>query len=286
MPKPLLTKRKQKWLGSNRRVNIVRGDPLNPPAAAAARYHAALNSLIDRMTTETERALRRMFRGETAQEFFATDASVASEAKRVTDKLKKKFDSLFNERAEAVAQAAVNAADKASSSSLHSSLQKLSGGMSLPTSTLQGPVMDVVKASVSSNVSLIKSIPQEYLSGVQAAVMRSIQTGNGMEELVPYLQKQGNLTRARAKMIALNETRRAYSSLNKARLTKLNVTSFEWLHTAGSNEPRKLHKELSGKIFRWDDPPVIDEKTGVRGGPGDLINCRCRAVPVIDLGSE
>jgi hypothetical protein len=35
---------------------------------------------------------------------------------------------------------------------------------------------------VTENVGLIKSIPTQYLGGVQGAVMRSITTGNGMQD--------------------------------------------------------------------------------------------------------
>ena len=47
---------------------------------------------------------------------------------------------------------------------------------------------------MTENVGLIKSIPAQYLNGVQGAVMRSITTGNGMQDLVPYLQKHKGIT--------------------------------------------------------------------------------------------
>ena len=43
------------------------------------------------------------------------------------------------------------------------------------------------------NVSLIKSIPQQYLAGVQQAVMRSIVGGQGEPDLVKYLQKHKDI---------------------------------------------------------------------------------------------
>ena len=36
---------------------------------------------------------------------------------------------------------------------------------------------------------------------------------------------------------------------------------FKWITNIDGRE-RELHKELNGKIFRFDDPPIIDERTG------------------------
>ena len=43
---------------------------------------------------------------------------------------------------------------------------------------------------------------------------------------------------------------------------------------------RSGHLALNGKTFRWDDPPVINARTGERGHPGHDRNCRCYAEPV------
>ena len=47
-------------------------------------------------------------------------------------------------------------------------------------------------------------------------------------------------------------------------MEKIGVREYRWLHTSGSRHPRKLHIQMSGSIFRYDDPPVIDERTGLR----------------------
>ena len=42
---------------------------------------------------------------------------------------------------------------------------------------------------------------------------------------------------------------------------------------------RADHLRLNGRRFRWDDPPVIDTRTGERGHPGHDPRCRCTAEP-------
>ena len=45
---------------------------------------------------------------------------------------------------------------------------------------------------------------------------------------------------------------------------------------------RPDHRRLNGKQFRWDDPPVVNPRTGERGHPGMDQHCRCYAEPVPD----
>lgn len=284
MPR-ILTHRKQKWVNQFR-PDVVEGKPLAPNAAVEMRYQKQIDSLIRQMTAETEKAIRKLFDGSAAEEYFAQDESIASQAKRLTNKLMAKFDDLFARASVPMAEGMATASDAASSAAVHSSLQQLSGGLSLPTSAITAPMKEVLKATITENVGLIKSIPQKYLTQVQGAVMRSITTGNGMADLVPFLKKQKGITERRARMIAKNETTKAFAALSRERLKKLGVKKYRWLHTAGSNEPRKLHQEMSGNIYSWDDPPIIDKKTGERGHPSQLISCRCKAVPVLEFNDD
>lgn len=278
----LLTVRKERWR-QNFKPEVLRGDPLSPNMSVAARYRSLLDSLIDQMIEETTEEIRALFKDDAAQEFFATDASVSSQARKVTNMLMEKYKLLFGRNAKWMAESLAKHSDKASSKSVHMSIQKLSGGLSLPTAALNADLKEIFKAVITENVALIKSIPEKYLNGVQQAVMRSITTGEGMKQLVPYLQKHKGITYARAKTISLDQTRKAFQAMSAERVKRLGVKKFEWRHVP-SNHPRSLHKDtLNGRIFKYDDPPVIDKKTGERGFPGQLINCRCMAVPVIEF---
>lgn len=283
----LLTKRKERWVSQRPNLNVVRGTALNVNAATITRYQLRLEKLVAAMTADCEKQLRALFQTEHAQaqvQAIATgDASVTSQARKLTNALTQKYQDLFSSLAQPIAEQMLNGADTTSSAALHTSLKQLSGGLSLSTSSLKGPVLDVWKASITENVSLIKSIPAQYLAGVTQATQRAITTGNGLQDLIPYLQKHKGITHRRASSIAHDQTRKAFNNLNRSRMVKLGVKQFEWLHTSGSAHPRKLHIELSGQIFSFDDLPVIDDNTGERGIPGQAINCRCRMIPVLDL---
>jgi uncharacterized protein with gpF-like domain len=87
-------------------------------------------------------------------------------------------------------------------------------------------------------------------------------------------------------MIATDQTKKSFSALSKARMEKIGVQSYRWLHTSGSRHPRKLHIEMSGNVYRYDDPPIIDERTGERGIPGQAINCACRMQPILQFTED
>lgn len=277
-----LTKRKQAWV-QRRKPDVINGGIITPSAAIASRYQSKLDAMITRMADDVERELKKFFKKEYVEEYFAQDASTSAQAKILTDELMKRFNFMFADKSKATAWSFANQADKSSSSQTHASLKELSGGLSLPTANLDGPLKDILNATITENVNLIKTISQQYLSGVQQAVMRSITTGNGMQDLIPYLQRSREITYRRARMIAYDQTRKATNNMTKARLENLGMKKFKWLHTGGSDHPRPLHIKMSGNIYSFDDLPVIDEKTGERGIPGQAINCRCRMQMVISF---
>lgn len=287
--RPPLTKARAQW-AKDRPGAVFHGTPLNYNAAAESRYAANLARLVRTMADETARELRKLYASEAATRhgMAAMDAapSFASKARILTNALASRFQVLFDGRARTLAEALARDVDRSSKSTLHSSLKDVSGGLSLKTSVITPRVREVASATVQQNVALIKSIPQQYFTDIQTGVMRSVQSGNGVQEILQVIEKTAQVTENRAKLIARDQTSKAITAVNSARMQALRIRKFEWLHSGGGKEPRKLHQELSGQVFSLDDPPVIDERTGERGLPGQLINCRCRMVPVIDFEDE
>lgn len=286
MDQQLLTTRKEKWIGTVK-LKAVKGTPLNPNMSALHRYYEDLENLILIMIDEAETDLEGFFKEPHAENYFsAQDASIAAQARILLAALARKFDRLFNMRAKGVADRMAKDAEKSSATQLKMSLKQLSGGLTLNTSILTGPLEDIVKATVEENVSLIRSIAERYHKAISGAVYRSITTGEGLKDLIPFLQKYRGVTLRRAKFIAEDQTRKAFNTINKARMQQMGVGEYEWLHTGGSQHPRPLHVSMSGKIYRFDKPPIIDKRTGERGIPGQLPNCRCRMVPVIKFKED
>ncbi len=283
-PRPLLTKSRAAYAAARKVAPQFKGDPLRNNAGVESRYVIGLQSLCAQMTAQVKREVLRLFATEAAGAYFAQDAAnVGSQARILVNSLNQRFGALFAKRAPFLATQMVDGAEAASKTALHSSLKKMTGGLSLKTSLMTPQLKAVYKAQVAQNVSLIKTIAAEYLKNVEGAVMRSITTGRGLQDLVPALEQYEGYTHRKAKNVALDQTRKTYNAINKGRMTGIGVKRFQWFHSGGGAEPRELHLELDGQIFSFDNPPVIDEKTGERGIPGQAINCRCTMAPVFDF---
>lgn len=290
----------QKYEWAKNRDTHLQGIPLNYSAALKARYEKELRTLIAKMARETQRSIARLFDGNAANEYFekqeelaSMDESISSSSKKVLNGLYLKFYSLFSGKSDELAKNMVNGANNASKSALKSSVKQLTGGLELKTDFIPAGLKEVVKSSITENVSLIKSIPEEYFKNITGAVMRSITNGSGTKELISTMKKYYGETDRRAKNIALDQTRKAYNSINKQRMMAAGFKKFKWLHSNGGQHPRKSHIAMSGNIYSFDDLPVINQEqvdkgysAPERGIPGQAINCGCVMNVVYEFNDE
>lgn len=97
--------------------------------------------------------------------------------------------------------------------------------------------------------------------------------------LIDRIQREFDITRNRAKFIANQETSLLTAKLNEMRLKEVGITHYKW-STSHDERVRDTHKDLDGRIFSFDDPPIVNKK-GDRKNPGEDFGCRCRAIGVV-----
>lgn len=265
----------------------VKGLVLRAPVGVQARYAAKMRAAIGRMAKETEREIVALFNSPTAKasHVMTEDASIASQSRILMNAIQRKWEKVFTDLSRPWSEEFVAQTAAASRVDLRKSFAAMGAAAEItPTVLRGGPVGDIVKATVAENVGLIKSIPIEYLDGIRVKVTSAITTGNGLGDILPYLKNELGVADRRANNIALDQTRKTYNAINKGRMQNAGVESFEWIHTGGGQKPRPHHEEMSGNIYRFDDLPVIEPRTGERGIPGQAINCRCTMRPVLDFG--
>lgn len=266
--------------------NGLIGGALRPNVGISDDYARTITNQIELMSREVERELKKLFKENTFG--FAEDASISSQARILMNYLLRKWGKRFDAIAKTSTDRMISRTIRNSAVTLGISLREASEDFTIDTSFRNEQINDVIKASTQEAANLIKLIPQKYLAEVQGQVMRSITTGKGMEDLVPFLNKKyhGNIKHARN--VALDQTRKAYQSINTSRLKTLGIKKFIWIHTGGSKEPRPLHVKMSGNEYSLDDPPFIGVMYGedVHGLPGDLPFCRCICQPVINFDFE
>jgi len=266
-----------------------KGHALAYPAGVAERYRAQLRVMIRQMAVATMREVKKHYPEPVAEDALpegvvvSMDADIPGPMDSALDRILSRFQKMFDSQAPEISGKLATEADKASTVAVKSSLKEASANVTVPTSVLQsGAVADVWKASVAENVDLIKSVPGQYMQRIKNQVTDGITKGRGIADLLPELQNIQGMSDRRAKLIAYDQTRKAYASYSLTKMAGAGVKKFEWLHSGGAAEPRRDHIAMSGNIYRFDDPPIIDQRTGERGFPGQAINCSCRMLPVVE----
>jgi SPP1 gp7 family putative phage head morphogenesis protein len=127
---------------------------------------------------------------------------------------------------------------------------------------------------VGENVSLIKSIPDQHLAKVAAAVKRAIDTGTRAKDLAAEIQRIHGVTDRRAMVIARDQISKHNGALARVRQQGAGFSHYQW-STARDERVRPTHMRHEGQVFAWSAPPST-------GHPGEDIMCRCAAVPVLE----
>lgn len=281
-----VSRRRRSWAAP--REAVIKGTPLTYPAPARLRYQAALEALIAPMRREYERELNKLLADlPTEDAALAMDANIGSAARILLNELAEKWRKRFTAQSDRIVRRMMQQVDRSSKANLSKSLKQLSGGLTIPTPEMPEALRPVISASIAENVSLIRDVSRQYHQRVESAVMVSIQTGGqGRATVLEAVRAAGEKSDRRARLIARDQTAKITAAYNAERAKSVGMKKFMWQHSGGGAEPRELHLKLSGQIFEYENPPVIDERTGERGLPGQLINCRCVAVPLLDFGDE
>lgn len=148
-----------------------------------------------------------------------------------------------------------------------------------PVLNQSGPILDAMKAATKANIELITSIPDQYFDKLGEAVSKNMEAGMRFEDLAKEVERIGDVTESRAKLIARDQTSKMNGAFNEARQTSLGIDKYQW-QTSGDERVREDHAENDGKVFSWNDPP------DGTGHPGHDVNCRCVAIPYFDLDKE
>lgn len=248
---------------------------LRPNAGIAEGYRKRLLALVAEMFDSFDYWLRAKYRAH--EPVMARDETPAKSLDRELKRLRKRWEKRFDEAAKDLASYFAKAAARRSDDQLRSILRK--GGWSVKF-TMTAAMRDVLAATVAENVSLIKSIPEEFSTQVEGLVMRSVTAGRDLSTLSKELEHRYGITKRRATFIARDQNNKATAMLTRARFTELGITEAIWLHSGGGKQPRPTHVRNSGKTFDvkkgWYDPTVKQYIW-----PGTLPNCRCVSRPVV-----
>ena len=264
------------------------GTPINTNVAIRTRYESALMLLVLEMRKATESELKHVFGNKPAELGFNFDEKpkqVSTKAKLALAALLLKFQLLFKGSSRRLAMQLVANTEKYATTVVRSSLYEMTGEMR-HTGRISDKGIMRQEAIVAENVSLLKSIPEQYFTQITSAVMSAISTGV-TTDLESAIQKHGDVSERRARAIAADQTHKAIQSISMQKMLDQGFKKFQWVYTYRSKESRPSHVRMNGKIYRFDDPPVVNadrpSEPPRRGLPGSEINCKCVARPVMEM---
>lgn len=153
-------------------------------------------------------------------------------------------------------------------------------GRTLRREVEQAPTGELMRERLRTSVDLITSLPREAAQRVHHLTVEGILQGLRSEEVKEHILQTGRVTEGRARTIARTEVARTSSLLTEARAQYVGSEGYFW-RTSGDADVRPEHRRLNGKFIRWEEPPVVDQKSGRRAHAGQDINCRCYMEPVL-----
>jgi SPP1 gp7 family putative phage head morphogenesis protein len=259
-------------MASKTRPDQILG-PVRANAGFEAMYRLRLIGLVDAMHADVARAIQDLYRADEAE--IAADAPPAKSLSRLMRRMTVKWLARFDEAAPVLARWFQQGAASRSDAALKQIL--LRSGYAVPFK-LTLAMRDIATAAVEQNVSLIKSIAQQYLTEVEGMVMRSVATGRDAFTLSHELQQRFSVTRNRAAFIARDQNNKATSQLTRARQLDIGIEHGVWKHSLGGNHPRASHLKADGTVFDLRRGCFIE---GEWIFPGEKPNCRCYWTPVI-----
>lgn len=251
--------------------------PVHPNAGIGADYRGKLDRLVEKMQRSYAYFLKAQYR-ETPPRM-ALDETPAKELERELRRLGIQWEEEFAKLAPKMARWFATSIERRSTLAMKKMLKD--AGMTVRY-TMTRRMRDVFQATVEENVSLIKSIAQQYHGEVVGLVMRSVASGRDLGALTKALEARYGITRRRAALIARDQNNKATAVMTRVRQSEAGIKQAVWLHSLGGKEPRPTHLANNGKVYDvdkgWFDS---DPKVRRRIWPGELINCRCVSKPVV-----
>ncbi len=142
-------------------------------------------------------------------------------------------------------------------------------------------MIEQLKDDYTENLDLyIQKWHDEQILRLRKKVSENVQQGFRAENLIADIQAEKKVSYNKAKFLAKQETSLMVSKYRQVRYEDAGINRYMW-STSRDQRVRHDHRELQGKIFRFDQPPVTDKNTGARNNPGEDFNCRCVAIPVL-----
>lgn len=252
--------------------------PLHPSYGVELGYRKAIANVLREMHRQVLAELVKTYR--TNPPVLAQDDLASSALQKAMRELSQRWLKRFDDLAPKLAEYFSKSAAQRSSQALQRMLRE--AGIAVEF-RLTPALRDVLKATIEVNVSLIKSIPQQYLLEIEGLVMRSVQVGRDLGSLTKELETRYGVAYRRAALIARDQNNKATAAINRVRQVEAGIEEAIWVHSHAGKTPRPSHVKAGRERVKFKvSEGWFDPAEGRRIQPGELINCRCVSRPVVE----
>lgn len=141
----------------------------------------------------------------------------------------------------------------------------------------------IIAREFSENLKLtIKKFMDNEILTLRKEVEKNVFAGFRADSLADIIQKRFDVSKSKAKFLGMQETSLLTSKYREIRYKEVGITTYKW-STSNDERVRDDHKSLNGKVFSFDNPPVVNKDTGRRANPGEDFGCRCFPIPIINI---
>lgn len=257
---------------------ILRAIPAS--AGLEARYRRRLQLLLRDMAIDIRKRLKRVYRPAKnclTMDAMAMDDDPVIALRTVMRYLSRRWQRRFDNMAKDIAEMFATRAQADLDFAFRRRLREAGFTVRFqPTERM----VSAYRAVVAENVSLIRSIPQQFLKDVEGAVWRSALKGGAQYELSKEISAKYGVSARRAAFIASDQSNKARTTFDDARRTELGIKFAVWKHSHAGKTPRPTHVALDGTKYEiakgaWDS--AVQKYIQ----PGYLPRCRCTSRAVI-----
>lgn len=244
-------------------------------------YAARIKSVIEALEQAIEEELFPQIETITQGARVHVD-DAADTIERVFDRIRVRFAQLFREVV--VERTAADVALDINSENMEGIRTQMRTVLGVSPLQAEPWLLEQVDMFVKENASLITSLPRERLADIEQMVYREARRGLSPRQMREKILEEFSVTEARAELIARDQVSKFNGRLSELRQRQLGIDEYVW-RTSEDGRVRDDHARLNGQRFKWSDPPVTvrsGKRAGERNHPGQDIQCRCYAEPVLE----
>lgn len=251
-------------------------EPIRPNAGTRIEYQRRMERLINAMISDVERELSATYRtADDRSPIIASDISPLALLRREIRRMSRRWIKRIDDAAPGIAEwFAKKQADRVDSQ-LMGMLREAGIVLTFKATAAQQQAFGSI---VAQNVSLIKSIPDQYMLAIEGAAMRAFAMGSNLKLLTDEIEQTAGVTRRRAAFIARDQNNKTIAQLARVRQLEAGITRAMWQHSHGAAQPRPEHIAFSGQTYDVRKGAFLE---GVWTWPGVEISCGCVSVPIV-----